>query len=395
MIYIISLIMVIFLSSVYFYLKPTKKATKNIYNAEYYRGLNYLLNNEEDKAFKIFAALMDVDSSTIETHLALGGLYRKRGEFDKAILIHQNLLARPTLETELKNQALYELAKDFYSAGLYDRSERIFNNLSEIKSYKQSSLEYLIKIYESTKEWERAIDLTKTIDSKFVNDEKTNSLLAQYYCEISSSYKNQNQIEKAIAISKKALKTNTACIRANLQLAKYYSQNDVGISAQYYNAVIMQDKLFAPFIAYKIIQLAKRMDNSSMVIKTLISIAEHKDIPFLSEIYYFILYEKDDISAKKYIDSFDVDDPINNFMISHVLASSDNNDKTDGIMNNMITSYENIFNTNFYFVCNNCGYKSNTLNWKCPSCNRWETMLPKSAIDVIRDGKINEPNKEK
>ena len=88
-------------------------------------------------------------------------------------------------------------------------------------------------------------------------------------------------------------------------------------------------------------------------------------------------------------------DPINNFMISHVLASSDNNDKTDGIMNNMITSYENIFNTNFYFVCNNCGYKSNTLNWKCPSCNRWETMLPKSAIDVIRDGKINEPNKEK
>ena len=76
-------------------------------------ALNYLLNNEEDKAFKIFAALMDVDSSTIETHLALGGLYRKRGEFDKAILIHQNLLSRPTLEIELKNQALYELAKDF------------------------------------------------------------------------------------------------------------------------------------------------------------------------------------------------------------------------------------------------------------------------------------------
>ena len=75
----------------YIYLKPKQKVTKNIFNAEYYRGLNYLLNNEEDKAFKIFTALMDVDSSTVETHLALGGLYRKRGEFDKAILIHQNL----------------------------------------------------------------------------------------------------------------------------------------------------------------------------------------------------------------------------------------------------------------------------------------------------------------
>ena len=108
-----------------------------------------------------------------------------------------------------------------------DRSERIFNNLSEIKSYKQSSLEYLIKIYESTKEWERAIDLVKTIDTKYINNEKTNSLLAQYYCEISSVYETENQIEKAIAISKKALKTNTGCIRANLQLAKYYSQNDI------------------------------------------------------------------------------------------------------------------------------------------------------------------------
>ena len=390
MIYILILIVVIILSSAYFYLKPAKKVTKNIFNAEYYRGLNYLLNNEEDKAFKIFTALMDVDSSTIETHLALGGLYRKRGEFDKAILIHQNLLARPTLETELKNQALYELAKDFYSAGLYDRSERIFNNLSEIKSYKQSSLEYLIKIYESTKEWERAIDLVKTIDTKYINNEKTNSLLAQYYCEISSVYETENQIEKAIAISKKALKTNTGCIRANLQLAKYYSQNDIGISAQYYNAVIMQDKLFAPYITSKIIQLAKRVDNSSTVIKTLVSIAEHKDVPFIPEIYYFILYEKDDIAAKKYINTFDMKDTVNNFVISHVLAASDNEDKTDGNLTNMINSYENIFAANFHFICNNCGYKSNELNWKCPSCNRWETILPKSAIDIIRDGNINE-----
>ena len=106
MIYALIIIMVIILSSAYLYYKPETKTTKNIFNAEYYRGLNYLLNNEEDKAFKIFAALMDVDSSTIETHLALGGLYRKRGEFDKAILIHQNLLSRPTLEIELKNQAL-------------------------------------------------------------------------------------------------------------------------------------------------------------------------------------------------------------------------------------------------------------------------------------------------
>ena len=158
---------------------------------------------------------MDVDSSTIETHLALGGLYRKRGEFDKAILIHQNLLSRPTLEIELKNQALYELAKDFYNAGLYDRSEKIFKNISSIKNYKKSSLEHLIKIYEASKDWERAIDLIKTIGDIKVNGHDKEILLAQYYCEISSLYIHQNQIEKSIAITKKALKMNPNCVRAN------------------------------------------------------------------------------------------------------------------------------------------------------------------------------------
>ena len=115
--------------------KTNDNTSHNIYSSEYYRGLNYLLNNEDDKALKIFTDLIDVDSSTIETHLALGGVYRRRGEFDKAILIHQNLLSRPKLDKSVKNQTLYELAKDFFSAGLYDKSEKILLNLKEHKSY--------------------------------------------------------------------------------------------------------------------------------------------------------------------------------------------------------------------------------------------------------------------
>ena len=118
--------------------KANVNMTNNIYSSEYYRGLNYLLNNEDDKALKIFTDLIDVDSSTIETHLALGGVYRRRGEFDKAILIHQNLLSRPKLDKSIKNQTLYELGKDFFSAGLYDKSEKILLNLKDNKSYDES-----------------------------------------------------------------------------------------------------------------------------------------------------------------------------------------------------------------------------------------------------------------
>jgi lipopolysaccharide biosynthesis regulator YciM len=390
MIYALIIITVIILSSAYFYYKPKAKTTKNIFNAEYYRGLNFLLNNEEDKAFKIFAALMDVDSSTIETHLALGGLYRKRGEFDKAILIHQNLLSRPTLEIELKNQALYELAKDFHSSGLYDRSEKIFKNLSEIKSYKQSCLEHLLKIYEITKDWERAIELVKSMNGILINNQKTLPLLAQYYCEISDIYNKQNQIEKAIAISKKALKTNPVCIRANYQLAKYYSRNDIRISVQYYYSIILQNKNFGKYIVSKIISLAKELRNSAIILKTLIAVSQTKDIPFIPDIYIFILYEKDKETAMRYINSFDRGDLVNNFVITHTLASTEDQTNIDSVVHELVNSYKNIFSSRYYFICNNCGYKSNELNWMCPSCNTWETIAPKSAVDIIEDGGNNE-----
>ena len=390
MIYAFIIITVIILSSAYLYYKPKPKATKNIFNAEYYRGLNYLLNNEEDKAFKIFAALMDVDSSTIETHLALGGLYRKRGEFDKAILIHQNLLSRPTLEIELKNQALYELAKDFHSAGLYDRSEKIFKNLSEIKSYKESCLGHLLKIYEVTKDWEKAIELVKSMDTVFINNQETSPLLAQYYCEISDLYNNQNQTEKAIAISKKALKTNPKCIRANYQLAKYYSRNDIRISVQYYYSIIIQNKNFGQYIVGQIISLAKELKNSGMILKILTTVSEIKDMPFTPDIYFFLLYEKDKDAAMAYINVFDRADLVNNFIITHTLASTEEQTDADSIIYDLVNSYKNIFSSRHCFICNNCGYKSNKLNWICPSCNTWETIVPKSVVDIMEDGRSSE-----
>ena len=390
MIYVLIIITVIILSSAYFYYKPKPKTTKNIFNAEYYRGLNYLLNNEEDKAFKIFAALMDVDSSTIETHLALGGLYRKRGEFDKAILIHQNLLSRPTLEIELKNQALYELAKDFHSAGLYDRSEKIFKNLSEIKSYKQSCLEHLLKIYEVTKDWEKAIELVKSMDTIFINNQELSPLLAQYYCEISDLYNNQNQTEKAIAISKKALKTNPKCIRANHQLAKYYSRNDIRISVQYYYSIIIQNKNFGQYIVGQIISLAKEIKNNGMILKILTTVSEIKDMPFIPDIYFFLLYERDQDTAMTYINSFNRTDLVNNFIITHTLASTEEQTNSDSMIYDLVNSYKNIFSSRHYFICNNCGYKSNELNWICPSCNTWETIVPKSVVDIIEDGRNSE-----
>src|SRR6476469_73588 len=111
---------------------------------DYLVGLNFLLNEEPDKAVDIFIKMLEVDSNTVETHLAVGKLFRRRGEVDRAIRIHQNLIARPQLEKAYREQSLFELGQDYLSAGVLDRAERIFLQLVESKEWGKPGLEALL-----------------------------------------------------------------------------------------------------------------------------------------------------------------------------------------------------------------------------------------------------------
>src|SRR5690349_15686398 len=115
---------------------------------DYLIGLNFLLNEETDKAVDIFIKMLEVDSETVETHLAVGKLFRRRGEVDRAIRIHQNLIARPQLENAYREQSLYELGQDYLSAGMLDRAERIFQELANDKSHAPAALKTLLDIYQ-------------------------------------------------------------------------------------------------------------------------------------------------------------------------------------------------------------------------------------------------------
>ena len=114
---------------------------------DYIKGLNYLLNEQPDKAIDVFIQMLDVNSETVETHLALGSLFRRRGEVDRAIRIHQNLIARPTLTAEQRMQALNELGQDYMRAGLLDRAEALFNELIESGPHTINALHQLMDIY--------------------------------------------------------------------------------------------------------------------------------------------------------------------------------------------------------------------------------------------------------
>ncbi len=133
-------------------------------NIDYLKGLNFLLNEQTDQALEHFLEMVRVDDKTIETHFALGSLFRRRGEVDRAIRIHQNIIARPDLAAEQRDQALFSLAKDYNHAGLLDRAENLFARLSEGSRYQVQALESLCRIYEQEKEWERAIEAAEKLE---------------------------------------------------------------------------------------------------------------------------------------------------------------------------------------------------------------------------------------
>ena len=130
----------------------------------YFRGLNFLLNEQPDKAIESFIEVVKVDPQTIDLHFALGNLFRRQGEIDRAIRMHQNLLDRPDLAADKRQLAVFELAQDFHRAGLLDRAEELFSKLDG-SPFEVQSLGFLLQIFEQEKDWQKAINVTRRMEA--------------------------------------------------------------------------------------------------------------------------------------------------------------------------------------------------------------------------------------
>ena len=164
--------------------------------SDYFQGINYLLNEQPDKAIEVFIKLIEVDSETVETHLALGNLYRRRGDVDRAIRIHQNLIARESLNVSQRTEALLELGQDYMSAGLLDRAEDLFSELAEDAGYRVQALRQLIDIYEQEKDWPKAIASARKLEKATGN--QLGWIIAHYCCEQASRHCGDGEHDRAL-----------------------------------------------------------------------------------------------------------------------------------------------------------------------------------------------------
>ena len=198
-----------------------QKKAKFKFPREYLVGINYLLNEQEDKALEVFINLLGVDQDTVETHLALGSLFRRRGEVNRAIRIHQNIIARPQLSQGQRLDALLALGYDYLNAGVLDRAERVFLDLLQANDeHANAALYSLLDIYQQEKSWRKAIQISKKIQD--VTGKEMTKFISHHYCELSEVAIKSNDMSAAIKYLKSALSTKRDSIRANILDAKIF-----------------------------------------------------------------------------------------------------------------------------------------------------------------------------
>jgi len=364
-------------------LATSDKPTKHEFSREYVVGLNFLLNEQPDKAVDVFIKLLEVDSDTVETHLALGSLFRRRGEVDRAIRIHQNLIARPQLSFTQRKEALMALGQDYMSAGVFDRAERIFAEVVELGGHREvTSLQGLLAIYQQEKAWEKALEIIQKLELSTGNS--FHSEVAHYHCEIATLALKNNAYDKAHHAIKQALAVDKQSVRASLMLANLEIKN--GRLKQAINTlknVPEQDPEFLTEIIEPLVHCHRELDAMDECVDYLEqTLADNPRASVIFVVGDYLRQEKSIDIAIDFVSSQLSRHPsirgLNRLIYWHLeTAHGKVRDKLQMLYN--ITS--KFLENKPIYRCGHCGFGGKLLHWHCPSCKQWSRMKPIHGLE--------------
>lgn len=350
---------------------------------EYVLGLNYLLNEQQDKAVDVFIKLLEVDTETVETHLALGSLFRRRGEVDRAIRIHQNIIARPQLSLTLRKEALLALGQDYLSAGLFDRAERVFLEVVEMgDTFEVSSLKGLITIYQQEKAWEKALHITKKLEQ--VLGHNLNVETAHYHCEMAKQAINQNQIDKAYQALRLALQIDETSVRAYMLYAELEMQHQRYKSAiRALKQIPKHDPDFMQEVIEPLVTCYQKLNDLDECIEYLETLII--DHPRTSAIFVIAEQLREQRSKDDAIDFVSAQlarypsiRGLNKLIAWHLESA---NGKVREQLQMLYAITSKFLEKKPIYRCEHCGYSGKLLHWNCPSCKLWGKIKPINGLE--------------
>jgi lipopolysaccharide biosynthesis regulator YciM len=349
-------------------------------NIDYLKGLNFLLNEQTDQALEHFMKMVRVDDRTIETHFALGSLFRRRGEIDRAIRIHQNIIARPDLASEQRDQALYSLAKDYLKAGLLDRAEKMFVRLSQGSRYQVEALEKLCRIYEQEHEWQRAIDSGQKLET--LSGHSLALQIAHYYCELAEKAASDGDYSAARAFVKKAQSGRPRTQRGALTRADIArDMNDTKTALRLYQRIIDEHTYLITEALPRIIDIHTKEKSIEKLEKNLDAMLR-KNPEMSTDVAYTAI--ANDIGGIPVIDrcveEYMLNEPTLGEFIDLQSASEGDLASRKEALDKVRRALSKLADATPRYQCTECGFSSQRLLWQCPSCKDWETQRPHSRV---------------
>ena len=357
---------------------------------QYYKGLNYLLDGRPDGAVDAFINALEVNTETLETHIALGNLLRKRGEVDRAIRIHQNLLARPSLPRQQVHQAHLELARDYISAGLFDRAERLLLDLvKDSPEQRRASQRHLLEIFQSQREWANAIEVaTALLPRKSLlsqtgpvplgaNRQPVAVALAHYHCELAAELLKQGNIQSARKELQQALVHDRLCVRASLMLGELECQaGNYPQAIKALRKVRQQDPDYIPE-TIPTLQEAYRQLGEEQTLRQYLEecLQSNPAAPLVLAVAEDIRGSSGDAAAATFLSTQLAKYPSLRGLSRLISLQMDN---TEGQIRDNLSLLERLVERLLAerptYRCSHCGFAGRQLHWFCPGCKHWGTV---------------------
>lgn len=344
---------------------------------QYFIGLNYLLNEQPDEAIETFIRALEVNPETVETHIAIGKLFCQRGDVERAIKVHQNLLARPNLTRQQADRVQLELARDYLAVGMHNRAERLLEELVEAASpLRAEALVELVKVHEREHEWGRAI----AMGSKLVRERPSFAVtLAHYHCEMARDLLKSNDPSQARKHLQQALEVDEGCIRAMLMLAESeVSQGREREATRWLQRLADKDADFVP----QALPLIRRCADNGVLdmVQYLDKVIESSAQPLVEA----VLARADQMRAQASLHD------VSHFVFDHIQQQPSlqgllylidlHLDHAEGksrdnllILRGIV---EALVGNKYPYRCASCGFMAKRLHWQCPTCHGWSTIRP-------------------
>ncbi|WP_078119527.1 lipopolysaccharide assembly protein LapB [Thiosocius teredinicola] len=348
----------------------------------YFRGLNHLLNEEPDKAIDAFVEMLEVDSDTVETHLALGNLFRRRGEVERAIRIHQNLIARPALTRDQRAQALLELGQDYMRAGLFDRAENLFRELRETKLHVKPALKNLLVIYEKERDWQACLEIAEQIES--ITGDKMLLQKSHYHCELALAAKLAGRVSEAQTHLKRALNTYRGCVRANhLQAQFAAAQGDYRSTVKILRQTADQNADYLPEVLPDIVNGYRQLGELNDLRTYLAELAKAHPGAGAELVLADLVKEQEgeDAAATFLVEHLTTAPSLPLLMRGIELNSRMADGQSVRFLETLRPHIKRLLDDKPVYQCAQCGFAAKTLHWQCPSCRSWSTIKRRAVIE--------------